>query len=100
MSVHFPSETKSRIDELCKKNGVRELSLFGSRVRGDADEGSDFDFLVDFFPESRMTLFDFSGMQLELEDIVGNKVDLVSKRGLKPRIKDRILAEARVVYEG
>lgn len=100
MSVYFPSETKNKIDELCKKNRVRELSLFGSRVRGDADEGSDFDFLVDFFSDSGMTLFEFSGMQLELEDIVGYRVDLVSKRGLKPRIKDRILAEARVVYEG
>jgi predicted nucleotidyltransferase len=100
VTAQISKEAKQKIDELCRKYKVKELSLFGSRVRGEATDKSDFDFLVDFLPDARMTLFEFSGMQLELQDMLGEKVDLVPKNGLKPRIKDSVLAEAQVVYEG
>lgn len=59
---------------------------------------SDIDFLVDYFPTARPSLFDLIGMTNELSELLGRKVDLGVKRALKPRYKDRILAEAHVIY--
>lgn len=95
----FSDETRSRIDELCRKHKVRELSLFGSRARGDNNAHSDFDFMVDFLPESGIGLIEFSGMQIELEELMKNRVDLVTKDGLKPLIREKILSEAQIIYE-
>ena len=96
--TQFSEETRRRIEELCRKNKVRELSLFGSRVRGDFTESSDFDMLVEFQPNSGISLFEFSRMQIDLEDLLGTKVDLVPKSGLKPLIRGRILSEAELIY--
>lgn len=100
MRAYFSPGTKAKIEELCKKHRIRELSLFGSRVRGDHTDASDFDLLVDFLPDAQIGLFDFSGIQIELQDLLGRRVDLVSKTGLKPRIKNRVLSEAEIIYEG
>lgn len=97
--TQFSEETRQKIIELCKKNEVRELSLFGSRVRGDYRADSDFDLLVEFQPNSGMSLFEFSRMQIDLEDVLGTRVDLVPKNGLKARIRDSVLAEAETIYE-
>ncbi|NOT47506.1 MAG: nucleotidyltransferase [Acidobacteria bacterium] len=78
---------------------MRELSLFGSRARGDNNPQSDFDFMVDFLPESRIGLIEFSGMQIELEELIKNRVDLVTKDGLRPLIREKILSEAQIIYE-
>lgn len=96
--MQFSEETKTKIAELCKRNNVRELSLFGSRARGDCTESSDFDILVDFKPNSGMSLFEFSRMQIDLEGVLGKKVDLVPKSGLKALIRDRVLSEAEQIY--
>jgi predicted nucleotidyltransferase len=86
------------IAEICRSHRVRELSLFGSAVRGDMRPDSDIDFLVDYFPDARPSLFDLIGMMDELSDLLGRKVDLGVKRALKPRYRDSILAEAQVIY--
>lgn len=96
--IQFSNETRAKIAELCKKNKVRELSLFGSRVRGDNRPDSDYDLLVDFDPDARISLFDFARTQVELEELIGSRVDLVDKKGLKPLIRDEVLAEAEVIY--
>ena len=96
----FSDETKAKIIDLCKKNRVRELSLFGSRARGEERPDSDFDLLVEFLPDSGVSLFEYSRMQIDLEGIIGRRVDLVDKTGLKRFIKDRVLAEAQPIYEG
>ena len=98
--THFSEDTKKKIVELCKKNKVQELSLFGSRARGDERPDSDFDLLVDFLPNSGITLFEYSRMQIDLEEIIGVKVDLVSKKGLKPYVRDSVLSDAQPIYEG
>lgn len=98
MIPQLPLETRRKIDELCRKHRIRELSLFGSRVRGDLSEDSDFDFLVVFEPDANIDLFKFSNIQIELEEIVGSDVDLVSKNGLKARIRQRVLSEAEIIY--
>ena len=98
--TQFSEETRTKIVELCKKNKVRELSLFGSRARGDERPDSDFDLLVDFRSDSNIDLFDYARMQVDLEELIGTKVDLVEKAGLKKFVRDRVLAEAQVIYEG
>jgi uncharacterized protein len=89
---------EAEISEICRRHRVRELSLFGSAVRGEMRPESDIDLLVDFFPDARPSLFDLIGMMNELTDLLGRKVDLGVKRALKPRYRDRILAEAHVIY--
>jgi predicted nucleotidyltransferase len=70
---------------------VRELALFGSHARGDATAESDLDFLVEF---DRKTFDDYMAVKELLESLFSRKVDLVMKSALKPRLRDRILAEA------
>ena len=91
--------TRKQIADLCKKYKIRELSLFGSRAREESTEQSDYDLLVDFRPDARISLFEFSRIQVDLEELIGTKVDLVPKRGLKPLIRERVLADAQPIYE-
>jgi len=89
---------EAEIAEICRRHQVCELSLFGSAVRGEMRPDSDIDLLVDYSPGARPSLFDLIGMMNELSDLLGRKVDLGVKRALKPRYRDRILAEAQVIY--
>lgn len=77
---------------LCAAYGARNLRIFGSVARGEADPGSDVDFLVEMEPGR--SLFDLGGLQYELERLLGRPVDVVTERGLKARIRDRVLREA------
>jgi predicted nucleotidyltransferase len=61
-------------------------------ARGEADEQSDLDFLVELEPSR--TLFDLGGFQYDLEQLLGCRVDVVTERGLTPRIRERVLREA------
>ena len=63
-----------------------------------ASSESDLDFIVDFEPDSHPTLLTLIGLQNELEDLFERKVDLVTRKGLKTLLRNRILAEARTVY--
>jgi predicted nucleotidyltransferase len=83
---------------LCERYRVRELSLFGSAARGEMRPESDIDLLVDFLPDAEIDLVDYAGLMLDLSHLVGRKVDLVSKNGLKPLIRASVLAEARLLY--
>ena len=89
---------ESTLAELCRRYSIRELSLFGSAVRGDMGAGSDIDVMVEFDPGARIGLLKFESLSEDLEALVGRKVDLVTKRGLKPWIRPRVLKEARVIY--
>lgn len=90
--------SKQKIAEICRRHQISELAIFGSQVRGDFSEASDFDFLVEFFPEARISFFDLSEIQTELEELVAADVDLVPKDGLKPLIRQTVLDEAEVIY--
>lgn len=89
---------ETALTELCQKYCVRELSLFGSAARGDMTPASDIDMLVEFLPSANVDLMDFAGLMLDLSDLAGRKVDLVSKNGLKPRIRASVIQEARLLY--
>jgi predicted nucleotidyltransferase len=95
--IELPSD---RISEICKRYGVnvRELAVFGSAARGDLRPESDVDILVDFEPDARIGLVKFASLSEELEGLVGRRVDLVTKTGLKQRVRSEVLAEAQLVY--
>lgn len=74
--------------------GVVQLSVFGSAARNEATQASDIDFLVDLEPK---TFRNYMGLKLFLEDLFGCPVDLVTREGLKPLLRQEILSEARRV---
>lgn len=80
--------------EIQKKFKVKEIGIFGSYVRGKQKEKSDIDVLVEF--SEPVGLFEFMDLEEYLQTIFGVKVDLVSKKALKPHIGERILKE--VIY--
>lgn len=80
--------------ELEAKYKVKNIGVFGSFVRGEQKRKSDIDILVEF--KETVDFFEFLDLEEHLERLLGIKVDLVTKRALKPLIKDRILNE--VVY--
>jgi predicted nucleotidyltransferase len=84
---------RAEILRLAARHGARNVRVFGSVARGAADRRSDLDLLVDFEPGRG--LLDHGGLWLDLNALLGGKVDVVSARGLKPRIRRRVLREAR-----
>jgi uncharacterized protein len=89
-----------KLSDLCRQYRVRELSFFGSAARGEMRPDSDIDMLVEFLPDANIDLVDYAGLMLDLSHLLGRKVDLVSKRGLKPLIRASVLEQARLLYAG
>jgi len=87
-------ELRKELGTLRESYKVKGIGLFGSTVRGEQKKGSDIDLLVEF--REPISLFKFLELEEHLSESLGRKVDLVSKKALKPRIGKRILAE--VVY--
>jgi len=83
------------IREVASRFAVANPRVFGSVLRGQDAEGSDLDLLVDTLPGT--TLFDLGGLQLELEELLGIPVDLLTPDDLPRRFRDQVLAEARPV---
>ena len=83
--------------DVCRRYGVKELSLFGSAVRGETHAESDLDLMVEFEPGARVGLIKFEFLVGELESLAGRRVDLVTKRGLKPWVRPQVLKDARVI---
>lgn len=81
-----------------RAQGVSALYLFGSVARDEADERSDIDVLFETVPESGFTLFRQAGLQADLSDALGAKVDFVSRAGLRARVRDRIEPELVQVF--
>ena len=86
------------IEEVCRRYSVQELSVFGSTARGDFRPESDIDLLVDFAPGAKVGLWEFGHLERELQSLFGRKVDLVSKHGLKPRVRRSVLQDAKILY--
>jgi predicted nucleotidyltransferase len=78
---------------LLTKHGANNVRIFGSVARGEADEKSDIDLLIDYCSERRTPWFPLPLIR-ELEALLGCKVDIVTEQGLKDRIRERVLKEA------
>ena len=85
-------DKRNDILRIAANHGAHNVRIFGSTARGEATSTSDVDLLVTF--ASGQSLMDHAGLQLELEELLGRRVEIASDRGLKPRVRRRILAEA------
>ena len=86
-------ENREQILRIASEHGVRNVRVFGSVVRGEADQGSDIDLLVDL-GENLSPWFPVRLIR-DLEELLGHRVDIVTEKGLKTRIRSQVLAEAR-----
>ena len=89
---------KEKIAEFCRRNRIRKLAFFGSVLRDDFTPESDVDVLVEFEPGTRVGLR-FFGMERELSEILGHKVDLNTPGFLSKYFRDEVIAEAEVLYD-
>jgi hypothetical protein len=78
---------------IADKYGAYNVRIFGSVARGESDDESDIDLLVDM--EQGRSLLDLGGLTIDLEELLGRKVDVITEKGMSPYLKDRILSEAR-----
>lgn len=85
-------EKRQDILKIAAKHGAYNVRVFGSVARGEADDRSDVDILVDAGPETSSWFP--AGLIIDLEELLGCEVDVVTEGGLRPRIKDRVLKEA------
>ncbi len=91
-SITLLKNKRKDILRIASKYGARNVRIFGSLARGEAREDSDIDFLVDVEPGR--SLFDLGGLLMDLQNLLAQKVDIVTEKGLRPRIRDRVLKEA------
>ena len=87
-----------RVADFCRRHHIRRLALFGSALRDDFRPDSDVDVLVDFEAGHTPGLA-FFGMEAELTDLIGRKVDLNTDGWLHPRFRNQVRDEAEVLYE-
>lgn len=93
MSIYERLQAKrEQILQTAAKYGAYNIRIFGSVARQEADANSDVDFLVEM--QSGRSLFDLGGLLMELQEILGCKVDVVTEKGLRQRIRERVLNEA------
>lgn len=85
-------QVSAELTEAAARRGASNLRVFGSVARGEATPSSDLDLLVDLEPGR--SLVDLGGLLMDLSELLGVEVDVVTEAGLKPRVRDRVLAEA------
>ena len=86
------SSKRAEVMRIAARYGARNVRIFGSVARGEADSDSDLDVLVDLEPGR--SLFDLGGLLMELQELFGCRVDVVTEQGLRPRMRERVLREA------
>ena len=98
MSESKISYPKESLERFCRRYQVRRLALFGSVIRDDFRPDSDVDVLISFNPEAKVSFMTLGKMKRELSLIFRRSVDLVPQEGLKPAIRDDVLASAQEIY--
>lgn len=92
MSINDLKVKRDEILRISKKYGAYNIRIFGSVVRGEANKDSDLDILIDLEPDR--SLLDHAGLLMELQELMNCKVDVVTEKGLRQRIRENILKEA------
>jgi predicted nucleotidyltransferase len=92
MDIDQLRNKREEILRIAAEHGARNVRVFGSVARGEADAESDVDFLVEM--ERGRSLFDLGGLLMDLQDLLGCKIDVATEKGLRERIRDRVLREA------
>ena len=93
--VEIPREA---LAAFCRRNHIRKLSLFGSILREDFGPESDVDFLVEFEPGKTPSLLTVAGLEIELTEMLGRKVDLRTPQDLSRYFRDEVVRHAEVQY--
>ena len=91
----MPCDTK-KPREICRRNDVAMVGVFGSMARGEATEQSDIDLLVRF--SKRKSLLELVRLERELSSALGRKVDLLTESAISPYLRDRVRRQVRVIY--
>lgn len=86
---------RNRILTLAAKHGAMNIRVFGSVARGEERADSDIDFLVEMAPDR--SLMDIGGLQMDLQETLAHRVDVVTRKGLKRRILTRVLKESKAL---
>ncbi|OYT55434.1 hypothetical protein CW703_01810 [Candidatus Bathyarchaeota archaeon] len=84
-----------KLVEILKRYGAKKIEIFGSYARGEAKKVSDLDVIVEF--KERKSLLDLVGIEQELEDKLGVKIDLLTKKSISPYLIEKIEKEAKVI---
>jgi predicted nucleotidyltransferase len=95
LPIDIPPE---KIAEFCQRNYISKLSLFGSVLRSDFGPDSDIDMLVEFMPGQRIGFFELAGMEIELTELLGRKVDLREPEELSRYFRQKVLDSAQLLY--
>ena len=82
---------------ICRENDVSKLGMFGSAARGEADDDSDIDLLVEF--SKRKSLLALVSLERKMSAALGRKVDLLTEAAISPYLRERIKRDVRVIYE-
>ncbi len=96
LAITIPMDS---IRQFCDKHHIRRLALFGSVLREDFSPDSDIDVLAEFEPEARVGFMRFAGMEHELADLLGHRVDLNTVESLSKYFRDEVLTEAESIYD-
>jgi len=97
MSARIPVD-REKIATFCRRHHIRRLALFGSVLRDDFRPDSDVDVLVEFEPGHTVGLIRFAGIELELSELLGRKVDLRTPADLSRYFRQEVLESAEVQY--
>jgi len=89
---------REKMADFCRRNGIARLSFFGSVLRDDFSADSDVDVLVEFKPGVRIGLIRLSGLEIELSQIIGRRVDLRTPQDLSRYFRDEVVSGAEVQY--
>lgn len=92
LAVEDLRRRRDEIIEIAERRGAHNVRIFGSVARGEADERNDVDFLVELEPGR--SLLDLGCLLMDLQQLLGHPVDVVTERGLRERIRERVLEEA------
>ena len=91
-------EISEKVRPLFEQYGIRRAKVFGSRARGDFRSDSDLDILIDY-GDHEFSLLDHVGLQQDIRDMLSLDVDVVTESSVHPLLKERVQADARVIYE-